>query len=164
MRQPAKSHYDMNRLLRLIRDARSTKAAGRALLTALAMRMDAGLTCRSSATYEKLAQDTQCDTKTLQRTVKALCEEGLLAQVVRPTRSNVFYINVTLLEQQKEEQCRRDLEKKAAKAGASTVIPKWAWGADGAASTSPAVSEPIIQTTIASGEAHLRSRSGCAVK
>ena len=88
------------KLLRLVRDARSTRNADRALLFALAMRCQPAKKFLSWPSYRQLALDTQLDEVTLKRAAKRLEDAGLLKRVVRANRSNCFFLNVELLQQQ----------------------------------------------------------------
>jgi DNA-binding transcriptional regulator YhcF (GntR family) len=88
------------RLLRLVRDARSTQNADRALLIALAMRCQPAKKFISWPSYRLLAQDTQLDEITLKRAAKRLEDSKLIRRVKRANRSNTFFINAALLQQQ----------------------------------------------------------------
>ena len=87
-------------VLRLIRDARSTKNADRALLMALGLRCRPaeGFECWPS--YRQLAQDTQLDEVTLKRAAKRLEDAKLIKRAIRQNRSNTFYLNIPLLQEQ----------------------------------------------------------------
>jgi DNA-binding MarR family transcriptional regulator len=88
------------RVLRFIRDARSTKKADRALLMALGMRCQPAKKFISWPSYKQLALDTGLDEVTLKRAAKRLEDAKLIKRTVRPNRSNCFYLNVALLQQQ----------------------------------------------------------------
>jgi DNA-binding transcriptional MocR family regulator len=90
-------------LLRLIRDARSTKNADRELLYALAMRCQPAKMFVCWPSYRQLALDTMLDEVTLKRAAKHLEDAKLISRVVRANRSNRFFINVPLLQQQVAE-------------------------------------------------------------
>ena len=87
-------------LLWLIRDARSTKGAARHLLMALALRCNPKQRYSCWPSYSMLAQDTQLDEVTLKRAAAKLEDAKLIHRVVRKNRSNRWYINVALLQQQ----------------------------------------------------------------
>ena len=91
------------RLQLLVRDARSTKGARRALLNALTLRCrpDQRYSCFPS--YATLAKDTMLDPATLKRAAMALEKAGLIKRKVRRNQSNVFFINVALLMKQAAE-------------------------------------------------------------
>jgi DNA-binding MarR family transcriptional regulator len=88
------------RVLRYIRDARSTQKAERALLLALGMRCQPAKKFIAWPSYRQLALDTCLDEVTLKRAAKKLEDANLIKRTIRPNRSNCFYINVPLLQQQ----------------------------------------------------------------
>jgi DNA-binding MarR family transcriptional regulator len=88
------------RVLRLVRDARSTRNAQRELLYALAMRCQPAKKFICWPSYAQLAKDTLLDVTTLKRAAKRLEDAELIKRVVRPNRSNCFYLNVPLLQEQ----------------------------------------------------------------
>jgi DNA-binding MarR family transcriptional regulator len=88
------------RVLRLVRDARSTRNAQRELLYALAMRCQPAKKFICWPSYAQLAKDTLLDETTLKRAAKRLEDADLIKRVVRPNRSNCFYLNVALLQVQ----------------------------------------------------------------
>ena len=78
-------------VLRLVRDARSTRNAERQLLDALAMRCQPAKKFLSWPSYRQLALDTQLDEITLKRAAKRLEDKRLIKRVIRQNRSNCFY-------------------------------------------------------------------------
>lgn len=92
----------MFKLLRLVRDARSTKNSDRLLLNALAMRSDPKRNYACWPSYRQLGLDTMLDEVTLKRAAKRLEDAGLLRRRVRKNRSNLFFVNVTKLIEQAE--------------------------------------------------------------
>lgn len=105
-------------LLRIIRDAHSTRDAQRELLMALAMRCNPskGYICWPS--YAQLAEDTMLNQETLKRAAKKLEETKLIRRRKRPNHSNIFFINAPLLIQQAEERKEEKETAKRAAAGA----------------------------------------------
>lgn len=87
-------------LLRLVRDARSTRNAPRELLYALALRCRPHEKFIAWPSYVQLAKDTLLDEVTLKRAAKKLEDAKLIKRVVRRNRSNCFYINAALLQEQ----------------------------------------------------------------
>ena len=102
------------RVLRFVRDARSTRNAERELLAALVMRCNPAKKYMAWPSYRQLALDTQLDEATLKRAAKRLEEKGLIKRIVRANRSNVFYVNVSLLQQQAAEVKAAEEEAKEA--------------------------------------------------
>jgi hypothetical protein len=108
-------------LLRLIRDARSTKNADRDLLNALALRSQPAKNFISWPSYRQLALDTQLDEITLRRAAKRLETVKLINRVIRANRSNCFFINVPLLE--KQAAAVKELEDAAKHQGPDAKSP-----------------------------------------
>jgi|GEM_PF-3688827 len=108
-----RKHMPIFRILRLVRDARSTKKADRALLYALVLRCRPAEKFIAWPSYARLALDTLLDEVTLQRAAKRLEEAGLIKRVVRANRSNHFYINVALLQDQAAKAKAEDAAKRA---------------------------------------------------
>jgi hypothetical protein len=88
------------KVLRLIRDARSTKHADRALLNALALRCDPRKKFACWPSYRQLALDTLLDEVTLQRAARRLEDAGLIKRTIRANRSNLFFLNIPKLIEQ----------------------------------------------------------------
>jgi DNA-binding MarR family transcriptional regulator len=88
------------RVLWLIRDACATKGAQREMMYALALRCNPNKKFICFPSYSQLAEDTQLDPATLKRAAKALEDKHLIKRVVRKNRSNVFYLNIPLLQEQ----------------------------------------------------------------
>ena len=84
----------------LIRDACSTKGAQRELLYALGLRCNPAKKFLCFPSYAQLAEDTQLDPATLKKAAKVLEDNRLIKRVIRKNRSNVFFINVPLLQEQ----------------------------------------------------------------
>jgi hypothetical protein len=101
-------------LMLLIRDARSTKGAQRELLYALALRCSPDKEYSCWPSYEKLAQDTCLSKPCLKRAAASLEAAKLIKRVVRQNHSNLFYLNVALIQEQAEHQ--RDADKAAREA------------------------------------------------
>ncbi len=87
-------------LLLLVRDARSTGKSERALLNALALRANPEKNYVSWPSYERLERDTLLNQFTLKRAAAALEKKGIISRSVRANRSNRFFINVPLLQEQ----------------------------------------------------------------
>jgi hypothetical protein len=102
-----------SQLVRLVRDAGSTRNAMREVLYALALRANPkrGYICWPS--YAQLALDTCLNEDTVRRATVALDKENLVRRVYRANRSNCFYINVQLLQEQadarKEQLAQRTI-------------------------------------------------------
>jgi hypothetical protein len=88
------------RLLRLVRDSRSTKNADRGLLNAIVLRCNPANKFIAWPSYRQLALDTGLNMVTLKRAAKRLEEAKLIKRVVRANRSNCFYVNASLLQDQ----------------------------------------------------------------
>jgi DNA-binding MarR family transcriptional regulator len=101
-------------VLRLIRDARSTRNADRALLMALGLRCQPAKKFLCWPSYRQLALDTQLDEVTLKRAAKRLEDAGLIKRVVRQNRSNAFFLNISLLQDQAAAVKAADEEAKKA--------------------------------------------------
>ena len=101
-------------VLRLIRDARSTKNADRALLMALGLRCKPAEGFKCWPSYRQLAQDTLLDEVTLKRAAKRLEDAKLIKRLIRQNRSNTFYLNIPLLQQQVAAIKDEEEAKKAA--------------------------------------------------
>lgn len=104
-------HMPIFEVLRLVRDARSTKKADRELLVALALRCDPTKHFIAWPSYAPLALDTLLDQATLKRAAKRLEDAGLIKRVVRTNRSNHFFINVPLLQEQAAQVKAGDASK-----------------------------------------------------
>jgi hypothetical protein len=102
-------------VLRLIRDARSTKNADRALLMALGLRCKPAEGFKCWPSYRQLALDTQLDEVTLKRAAKRLEDTKLIKRVIRQNRSNSFFLNIPLLQEQAQavEAAEEDAKKAA---------------------------------------------------
>ena len=87
-------------VLRLVRDARSTKGAERQLLMALVLRCNPKENFKCWPSYALLAKDVQLDPMTLKRAAKKLEDREIIKRVIRPNHSNLFFINVALLQEQ----------------------------------------------------------------
>jgi hypothetical protein len=105
-------------VMRTIRDARSTKNAPRELLYALAMRCDPAKKFICWPSYRTLALDTQLDEVTLKRAAKLLEDDGIIRRVVRANRSNCFFLNIALLQEQAAAVKAADDEAKCVAMGA----------------------------------------------
>jgi DNA-binding MarR family transcriptional regulator len=99
------------RILWLIRDARSTKNSERELLYALALRCNPNKNYSCWPSYRLLAEDTQLDPATLQRAAKLLEGRQLIKRAQRRNRSNYFYLNIRLLQEQAAAVEEREKEK-----------------------------------------------------
>jgi DNA-binding MarR family transcriptional regulator len=96
------------------RNAGSTRGAQRELLYALILR------CRKEAKYaafpgyKLLAEDTGLHPITLKRAAAALIKAGIIKRHVRPNRSNMWFINVSLLQEQAAaREAEREERKRA---------------------------------------------------
>jgi len=87
-------------VLRLVRDSRSTKHSQRLVLQAMALRANPkkGYSCFPS--YETLALDTLLDEKTVRRAAADLEKADLISRRDQAYSSNLFYLNVRLLQEQ----------------------------------------------------------------
>lgn len=115
------------RVLRFVRDARSTKHAERDLLNALALRCNPKKKYIAWPSYALLAKDTLLDEITLKRAAKRLEDAGLIKRVQRQNRSNLFFLNVALLQQQAaavKEAELMDKEEVEAAPFADPMIPE----------------------------------------
>lgn len=98
------------KVLRLIRDARSTKHADRALLNALALRCNPHKRFVCWPSYRQLALDTLLDGVTLQRAARRLEDAGLIKRTVRANRSNLFFLNIPKLVEQAEAEKKAETQ------------------------------------------------------
>jgi DNA-binding MarR family transcriptional regulator len=105
-------------VLLFIRDARSTKGAQRELLYALALRSNPskGYICWPS--YAQLAIDTGLTPITLKRAANALEVAGYIKRIVRPNRSNRFFLNMEKIQTEALANRAADSEARAAKQAA----------------------------------------------
>ncbi len=87
-------------LMRIIRDARSTRGAQRAVLNAIALRCKPEEDFKCWPSYARLAVDCQLDRKTVTRAAKALVKAKIIAIRERSQKSNLFFINYPLLVKQ----------------------------------------------------------------
>lgn len=92
------------KLMRTIRDSGSTRNADRETLYAIALRCRPAENFVAWPSYRQLAQDTCLNEMTLKKAARRLEEAKLIKRVVRPNRSNRFFINVPLLQQQASER------------------------------------------------------------
>lgn len=100
------------KLMRIIRDARSTKGAERHVLNALALRCrpDKGYTAFPS--YQTLVADTSLDVATVKRAARKLEAAGVIKRFKRTNRSNIFWINVAALMESADANIAVDKERK----------------------------------------------------
>jgi DNA-binding MarR family transcriptional regulator len=96
----SKPAVSLLKVLLLVRNARSTEKAERALLIAIALRCKPKDNWRCWPSYEMLAKDTLLSESALKMAAKKLEKVGLIRRVVRHNRSNVFIMNVDLLQEQ----------------------------------------------------------------
>jgi hypothetical protein len=87
-------------LMRVIRDASSTRSSQRALLNALALRCNPDKGYVTWPSYRTLSLDTLLDPATLKRAAHSLEESKLIKRGTRQNRSNLFWINTALLQKQ----------------------------------------------------------------
>jgi hypothetical protein len=87
-------------VLRLVRDARNTKHSERHVLNALVLRANPDKAFSCFPSIDQLADDTQLDAKTVQRSVRILGAKKIITRVERLFTSNIFFINVPLLAEQ----------------------------------------------------------------
>ena len=87
-------------LLRLIRDARSTQKTTRIVLNALALRANPNARHSCFPSRPLIATDTQLDLKTVRRALSQLEADKLIAIRTRFNDSDVFFVNVELLQRQ----------------------------------------------------------------
>jgi len=99
-------------VLRLVRDARNTKHAERHVLNALVLRANPEKAFSCFPSIDQLADDTQLDGKTVQRTLKVLSDSNLIRRIERPFSSNVFFLNVPLLAEQAAKVLAAEKKKK----------------------------------------------------
>jgi hypothetical protein len=102
----AKQDYDSLpsafKVLIWARDAGSTRGAERELLYALILRCRKEVKYAAFPGYALLAGDTGLHPITLKRAAAGLIKAGIIRRHVRPNRSNMWYINVALLQEQAE--------------------------------------------------------------
>jgi len=92
------------KLLTLIRDSHQFSGSQRALLDALALRANPDRDYRCWPSYATLALDTGLDETTLRRAAKALEDANLIRRQRRKTRSNIFFVNVALIQKRALEE------------------------------------------------------------
>ncbi len=87
-------------LLRLIREARSTEKSTRIVLNALALRANPKNRHSCWPSRPQIVIDTQLDLKTVRRALKRLEAGKLIAITKRLNQSDLYFINVALLQRQ----------------------------------------------------------------
>jgi len=100
-------------VLRWARDLQgptAPKGAARLLLQAIILRANQNSKYSCFPSYQTLAADCNMDAKTLKRAAKVLEDAGLIRRHVRRNRSNLFVVNVGLIQQ---EHIKREVERKA---------------------------------------------------
>jgi len=106
--------HTMQQLVLMVRDSRSTKGAQRQLLMAIAIRANAKVKYSCFPSYAQLADDAQMDQVTLRRAAAALEAKGLIKRRRRTNRSNLFFLQVLVLEgHAAEARAARTQEKQA---------------------------------------------------
>jgi DNA-binding MarR family transcriptional regulator len=101
-------------VMRIIRDSRAVRNAPRQLLDALGLRCRPREGFKAWPSYRQLGIDTGLDPMTLKRAAKKLEEAQLIKRVVRPNRSTLFFLNISLLQKLAEESRKADDERKRA--------------------------------------------------
>jgi DNA-binding MarR family transcriptional regulator len=104
-------------VLRWARDLQgptAPKGAARPLLQAIILRANQQKRYSCFPSYETLAADCNMDAKTLKRAAKVLEDAGLIRRHVRRNRSNLFVVNVDLIQQEHvKHKAKRDAERQA---------------------------------------------------
>jgi DNA-binding MarR family transcriptional regulator len=101
-------------VMRTIRDSHAVRNAPRQLLDALGLRCRPREGFKAWPSYRQLGLDTGLDPMTLKRAAKKLEEAKLIKRVVRPNRSTLFFLNISLLQELAEESRKADDERKRA--------------------------------------------------
>ena len=114
---PAKTDtlYTMQQIVLMVRDSRSTKGAQRQLLMAIAIRANAKAKYSCFPSYAQLADDAQLDEVTLRRAAAALESKGLIKRRRRTNRSNLFFLQVCVLEKHAAEAREARAQEKQAR-------------------------------------------------
>jgi hypothetical protein len=84
-------------LYEMVRDATTVTGAQRALLDAIAWRAKAEDRYSCDPSYARLVHDTHYTARNLQIAAQKLEEAKYIKRVTRSNRSNVFFLNVSLL-------------------------------------------------------------------
>jgi len=106
--------YTMQQIVLMVRDSRSTKGAQRQLLMALGIRANAQAKYSCFPSYAQIADDTQLDEVTCRRAAAALEAKGLIKRRRRTSRSNLFFLQISVLEMRAiEAREARTREKEA---------------------------------------------------
>ena len=108
-------HYTMQQIVLMVRDSRSTKGAQRQLLMAIAIRANAKAKYSRFPSYARLADDAQLDEVTLRRAAAALERKGLIQRRRRTNRSNLFLLQVPMLEKHAAEAREARAQEKHAR-------------------------------------------------
>ena len=109
MKNPTLSTFEV---IHLIRQTTTTKGAERMLLLMLATRCRPTQDYVAWPSYQQLALDAQYDEVTLRRAARLLAEKKLIAIQTRGSRTNLFFLNVDLLQEQAAaEQALQRAEK-----------------------------------------------------
>lgn len=96
------------------RDAQSTKGAEREVLYALILRCSSQKKYSCFPSYQQLAEDTGLNIKTVKRAAKKLEDAGIIKRLVRRNRSNIFQVQVGVLQKQAFERlAAKKAEKEA---------------------------------------------------
>ena len=100
---PKDKKYSSLALMCLVRESQSTRGAQRTLLSALALRSNPKNSNCCWPSYKTLAWDTRLDVITLRRAAAALERAGLITRHQRQLRSNIFRLNIPVLEKHAAE-------------------------------------------------------------
>ena len=96
------------KVMRIVRDARSTSGSQRLVLWALSLRCSPKRGYTAFPSYATLGKDTGLDPHTCKRAARALEEASLIQRIRRRNRANVFRLNVALLLDQMDAQLKAD--------------------------------------------------------
>ena len=91
--------HSLKSLLWMARDAGNTQAADRALLYSLILRSNVNKQYSCFPSYSQSAEDTGLHLVTCKKAARKLERLNLISRKGRGSRSNIFFINVGLLEQ-----------------------------------------------------------------
>ena len=110
-----KVHLMFFEIMNDARDAQLTKGAQQSLLYHLILRCDPKKDYSCFPSFELLCADTGLDMTTVKRAARELTKKGLISRVVRPNRSNLWYVNVKLLQEAAGSKRSARADDKAAK-------------------------------------------------
>ncbi len=112
-----KLHLMFFEIMNDARDAQLTKGAQQSLLYHLILRCDPKKDYSCFPSFELLCADTGLDMTTVKRAARELEKKGLISRVVRPNRSNLWYVNVKQLQEAADFKRVARADDKAVKHG-----------------------------------------------